>query len=245
MKDRLERGEQLRRGEKIVSANGKYLLIMQHDGNLVHKAVWEKPDDVHWSWGTEPDGVRAIMQHDGNFCVYGENDKYLEGSDTNGEGAKVIICQDDGNLCIYGDDMKSALWQTGQADTHEPGLSFDCELGVVSAGAGTWKLVGRKTDTNDQVECIVNGIGGGAQIGAAGSWGTLRLRKDWYRSGRSCTFQMNGLSILGGYLNINLFSEGGSWVGTFHGGSVGVGIFESAGNATFNEEPVELGERWD
>ena len=47
MKDRLMLGEQLKRGERITSINGNYTLIMQDDGNLVHKAMWESGDDVH------------------------------------------------------------------------------------------------------------------------------------------------------------------------------------------------------
>lgn len=232
MKSRLLRGEQLQRGEKIVSPNGKYMLIMQGDGNLVHKAIWEPPDDIHWHWGTNPDGVRAIMQGDGNFCVYDKDNDCLENTGTDPDGYE-IVCQNDGNLCIYPENSREALWNTGQADPHGPGLKFDCALANVGGGVNTWKLTPKTFSSGE--DYIVAGVGGGAALGATAVWGTLELRPDWWGSGRTCTYQMNGISFLGGYLNINLFATGGSWVGTFHGGSVGMGIFESAGAATFND----------
>ena len=69
MSDRLIPGQQLNPNDKLLSANGRYELIMQTDGNLVlypqpsGSAVWASN-----TWNTPV--THAIMQTDGNLVCY-------------------------------------------------------------------------------------------------------------------------------------------------------------------------------
>lgn len=103
MTDRLNPGEFIERNSpnnKITSANGKYTLIMQDDGNLViYNNHQGKP---LWATGTDgTDCKQAIMQDDGNFVLYHVNGKPEWATGTNGRPGCHIIMQDDGNLVIY------------------------------------------------------------------------------------------------------------------------------------------------
>ncbi|WP_440121207.1 phosphatidylinositol-specific phospholipase C domain-containing protein [Tenacibaculum sp. Ill] len=119
----LKRGEFLKRGECITSTNGDYTLTLQHDGNLVHKSRWEDGDHTNWNAGTNPDGVKAIMQGDGNFVVYDKHHNDLWDSGTDGEG-EIVVCkdkgEDKGRVVIYDRDGEN-VWDTPQDDSHGPG----------------------------------------------------------------------------------------------------------------------------
>lgn len=108
VKNQLLGGDVLRPGEKIQSANGRYTLTYQTDGNLV---VY---DGTTAKWASNTNGRpvgRAIMQTDGNLVIYGPNNAFIWNSGTVSPGSKLIM-QDDGNLVIYRADG-SFLWNTG------------------------------------------------------------------------------------------------------------------------------------
>ena len=70
--DTLYGGDGLRHGQQLRSNNGRYTLVMQHDGNLV---LYEPGgnavlDTGTWSLPPPRKPVRAEMQHDGNFVLY-------------------------------------------------------------------------------------------------------------------------------------------------------------------------------
>lgn len=104
MRSYLNPGEFLVRSDatglsQLLSANGKYQLILQPDGNLVlyrshdHKALW--------ATGTNGKAVKnAVMQSDGNFVLYGFNEP-LWASNTNNKPGSFLVMQDDGNAVIY------------------------------------------------------------------------------------------------------------------------------------------------
>lgn len=102
----LFRGEQIKKGQQIVSKNGKYSLAMQHDGNLV---IYSR-DGFIWQAGTGGRGDRFIMQTDGNAVVYDIDNKAIWATITN-KGASLIM-QDDGNLVVY-DDNNNMIWNSG------------------------------------------------------------------------------------------------------------------------------------
>jgi len=139
MTDRLQAGERLNFGDKLVSKNGVYTLWMQPDANLVlyHDAV--SVNTAYWATNTEwlPADQRPIdveMQVDGHLVMYDVNHVARWGSGTWGNfGDPYLILQDDGNLVIY-DKSGQPVWASGSVGgagaipargyVPNPGLNF-------------------------------------------------------------------------------------------------------------------------
>jgi hypothetical protein len=62
----LNPGESLRSGQRLVSADGQYVLAMQGDGNLVAYAPGNR---AVWATGTNRPGSDVQMQGDGNLVI--------------------------------------------------------------------------------------------------------------------------------------------------------------------------------
>ena len=111
----MPQGNELGIGAALESANKRFRLNMQSDGNLVlykepeHRPIWHT-DTVGRG------GFRANLQHDGNFVVYTESSVPIWNSRTQDIGRNYLTVQDDGNLVIYGIDyyrVKYVQWSTG------------------------------------------------------------------------------------------------------------------------------------
>jgi hypothetical protein len=116
----MPQGNQLGIGAALQSANKRFRLDMQSDGNLVlykepeHRPIWHT-DTVGRG------GFRANLQHDGNFVLYTESSVPIWNSRTQDIQLNFLILQDDGNLVIYGKDYNNlfdplpqrAQWSTG------------------------------------------------------------------------------------------------------------------------------------
>jgi hypothetical protein len=66
----LQPGESLQTGSVMHSEDGRYLAVMQADGNFV---VYRNDGSSRAIWSTNTTGrgaVLAVMQHDGNFVLY-------------------------------------------------------------------------------------------------------------------------------------------------------------------------------
>jgi murein DD-endopeptidase MepM/ murein hydrolase activator NlpD len=88
---------QLNPGDMLTSANGRYVLLMQSDGNLVEyapggHAVW-------WS-GTSLPGTVLINQADGNLVLVAPGNHPIWWTSTNRPGT-VLTIQDDQNVVAY------------------------------------------------------------------------------------------------------------------------------------------------
>jgi hypothetical protein len=99
--------ERFNRGDARQSCDGRFILIMQHDGNLVlyqgHEPLWHT--GTHGTAATH-----TVMQGDGNLVVYDDGGgKAYWASDTHGNDGSALVVQDDGNLVIYNGEGK-ALW---------------------------------------------------------------------------------------------------------------------------------------
>lgn len=110
--DHLFEGEQLNKGESLISNNGKFVLYLQDDGNLV---LYRKGENsLQWMWDSRSSAGRAVsrclMQPDGNLVIYGYPDA-IWNSQTYGHPGAYLVLQDDGNLVIYHNDK--AIWWTG------------------------------------------------------------------------------------------------------------------------------------
>ncbi|WP_223167149.1 hypothetical protein [Nonomuraea sp. SYSU D8015] len=99
----LRSGQKLAPGQNLDSANGRYRLRLQLDGNLVlldnGKHIW------HTGTGGNP-GAAAHMQRDGNLVVRSADNEPLWHTGTQGAGVHV---QNDGNLTVRTSDGK-VLW---------------------------------------------------------------------------------------------------------------------------------------
>lgn len=111
MSDRLNPGESLVVGESITSANGRYTLILQGDGNLV---LYISGSEAIWSTRTDGRDVSsAVMQGDGNFVLYGGGGAVWSTGTQRNPGSYIIV-QDDGNCVIYSPSGPD-LWSSGTA----------------------------------------------------------------------------------------------------------------------------------
>ena len=102
----LLQGQRLYGGEYILSNDGRFVLAMQDDGNLV---VYHK-NGHYWDSNTHGNpGAFAQLQYDGNFVIYNSSNKPLWNTET--RDISRLVIQDDGNLVGYSDN--GASWWTG------------------------------------------------------------------------------------------------------------------------------------
>lgn len=98
----------LENGLRTTSKNGRYYLIMQHNGNL---ALYTKYNSMLWSTGTGGLGaIEARMQHDGNLVLYGEQKQGIWASNTWGHDGARLALKDTGDLVII-DRKGEIIWK--------------------------------------------------------------------------------------------------------------------------------------
>jgi RHS repeat-associated protein len=125
--------QRLNANQCIVSPHGQYLLYMGSDGNFY---IYDVAHNVGtWGPGTygHP-GAYAIMQGDGNLCVYTATNTYLWCSGTGGTNADRLDMEDDGRIIIY----KSA-WNSGTSDGQFYGTAVahpGCDAGIGTGWTG-------------------------------------------------------------------------------------------------------------
>jgi hypothetical protein len=96
--DHLNQNQVLSAGQRITSGDGRFVLLMQPDGN----AVVYGPAGAIWSTRTVGSGAdRLIMQGDGNLVLYTPQMRAVWSTVTGGSGANVVIMQSDSNLVVY------------------------------------------------------------------------------------------------------------------------------------------------
>jgi hypothetical protein len=101
-------GQTLGAGAALVSADGRYRLLMQTDGNLVEYG----PSGPMWwtcTYGTGA-GNRFVLQTDGNAVLY-RGATPLWASASNGALRHRFVVQTDGNMVVYTAD-NSPVWSS-------------------------------------------------------------------------------------------------------------------------------------
>ena len=100
--DTLKLTDMLEVDHERISANGRYRLVMQPDGNLV---LYDGPNAL-WSTNTwnVPAALKpthAVMQADGNFVLYSATDAPVWQSGSGNKQAERLVVQDDSDIAIY------------------------------------------------------------------------------------------------------------------------------------------------
>lgn len=109
----------LRAGEKLISANGQYTLVMQNDCNLVLYHILSDNSQVA-TFSTNTAGASygcyATLQTDANFAMYTATKGYVWSAlhkSTSYQNAAVVL-QDDGRLVIFSDGANQVgiIWSS-------------------------------------------------------------------------------------------------------------------------------------
>lgn len=105
--DILSSGQRLAKGEQRVSANSKYTLLMQTDGNLCLKTY----PALDYIWCSAQNnlgfGDSAQLSQDGNLCL-STNGSTTKCTNTAGHPGSYLTVRDDGHVVIY--DGSAQLW---------------------------------------------------------------------------------------------------------------------------------------
>ncbi|XP_073344485.1 B-type lectin plumieribetin-like [Pagrus major] len=108
-KNSLLKNEELRRGEYLLSNNGKWKAVFQDDGNFVLY------DDGRAVWASNTcgsGGFRLCMQSDCNLVIYNRGNKPKWATNTY-QSKEVEMCRvtltDDGKLRLYRDEQ---IWSS-------------------------------------------------------------------------------------------------------------------------------------
>ncbi|NJM40979.1 MAG: Vps62-related protein [Anaerolineae bacterium] len=125
----LTNDQYLRVGDTLLSYYGQCKLMLNGDGTLTMiKKVSSLSQMTVWSSGTTAPGGQffAIMQSDGNFCVYKgtgpqDNQGWVWGTQATipGGGQCFAVVEEDGSFCIYKgtgpNDVQGLVWSTQTA----------------------------------------------------------------------------------------------------------------------------------
>jgi GH25 family lysozyme M1 (1,4-beta-N-acetylmuramidase) len=117
----------------ITAANGRTVLTMQDDGNLV---VYRDGVAV-FDTKTQGRGRSASMQEDGNLVVYGSSAALWDSKTSGHPGARLEV-QDDGNVVIY--DGGDALWSTQTSFPPPPPPEAPVDLDWALARINEWNF---------------------------------------------------------------------------------------------------------
>jgi len=99
---------QLSANQSLRSPNGRFVALLQGDGNFVVFADG-RPG---FATRTRAAGAALALQSDGNVVIYDSQGRPLWASGTGGSGGSdQLVMQDDGNLVFYG--PRGAVWATG------------------------------------------------------------------------------------------------------------------------------------
>ncbi len=96
----------------LKSSDGRYVLYMQQDGNLV---LWSPGGRILWTSGSggHTGVVGVLQQDDGNLVIYGNG--AIWATNRLSTGTFNMILQNDGNLVVYNSVNGAATWASNTA----------------------------------------------------------------------------------------------------------------------------------
>lgn len=107
--DTLVAGQRLYPGQAVSSADRRFGLTYQTDGNLVLYGPGGTP---RWSTQSFHSPGYAEMQTDGNFVLYASDGRPIWASHTSGARGARLVLHNDGNIVIY-TPANVAVWASG------------------------------------------------------------------------------------------------------------------------------------
>ncbi|HET8910557.1 MAG TPA: CHAP domain-containing protein, partial [Ktedonobacteraceae bacterium] len=108
--DQLNSADTMGPNDYIRSSDGRYIIILQPDNNLV-----EYGPGWHPIWSTQNEdrgGSSVIMQSDGNLIQYTPNKVSVWSSGTGGNSSSFAMLQPDGSFVIYSTG-ETPIWNNG------------------------------------------------------------------------------------------------------------------------------------
>ncbi|MER5361100.1 hypothetical protein [Streptomyces sp. NPDC002785] len=101
----------LGRNQAWTSGNGRTILRVQSDGNVVvykdNRPAWQAPN-------VYPNADHLVMQEDGNFVIYNRAGQAIWAAGTWHKG-RYLAVQDDGNVVVY-NNANQPVWATNTGD---------------------------------------------------------------------------------------------------------------------------------
>lgn len=168
-------GDVLTSGAALRSADGRFALTQQTDGNLVLRA----PEGALWSSRTVGGRNQTFVQTDGNVVIRSPAGAALWSTGTGGAGATArLVTQSDGNLVLYAGNR--AVWQTHTARVNSPPLGYTgnatqvVSVVVARSTATTATVSGWTRTPSGWVDSVasVTGFVGAAGVGTAAEGST-------------------------------------------------------------------------
>ncbi|WP_436525363.1 CHAP domain-containing protein [Actinoplanes sp. HUAS TT8] len=208
---RLNAGEQLGAGARLVSPNGQFVLSMQSDGNLVEYAPGNR---AVWATGTNRAGSIARMQTDGNLVVVAPGNVAVWATGTSGNPNAGVEVQDDGNIVVYASGHV-ARWASG-AQSGGSGSGLGDRIATLARGEAANSARNHETGTNCNYYSGSLGTGAKCANGwRAEAWCADFARWVWGRAGA------NTAGLTPGAVS---FQSYGTRRGTWHAGSSLTGV---------------------
>jgi hypothetical protein len=183
--DTLIVNQYMKPNQHLTSANGKYRLMFQADGNLV---LQRQSDNAQlWTSDTaQQNGKRLVLGSDGNLRLESQGKTPAWTSGTRGSRVNRLTVHDDGNVAMY-DTANKEVWSTGTSQD----VSTRASTATVSYVGGGSKLaqsgktmtITRPSTTNagDMMILAIQTAEGVVPTSAGG---------DWIRFGR-CAVETN------------------------------------------------------
>ena len=100
-------------GESLISADGRFRLILQEDSNLCLRKI--ENDEPIWCAMTNGTGAQVVwMQTNGNLVMRNSANAVVWSSNSyvGPNGSYYLAIQNDGNLVIYNAANNKAIWET-------------------------------------------------------------------------------------------------------------------------------------
>lgn len=113
--DQIYVNQRLASNQKLISKNGRFVAVLQEDGNFVVYRVDAGQPQPLWASNTAGQPVRFIlMQDDGNLVAYSIAAASYWSSGPTGTTNCYVIMQNDGNLVVYNTHNRP-LWASNTA----------------------------------------------------------------------------------------------------------------------------------
>ena len=113
--DTLEPGMEMRRGEMLMSGNGRFAAVFEPDGDF--KVMDLQSPEGAPLWKADDDGDWIAMQTDGNLVIYEDDGRAEFATDTHGEAADrpfAATIGDDGVLRVIDAERDAVLWSSAE-----------------------------------------------------------------------------------------------------------------------------------